>query len=74
MFQFQFGIPRGHKGDKGESGPSNTLSIGTVSSGDAASATITGDAPNQTLNLVLPKGDKGDTGETGAQGPKGDTG
>lgn len=40
-------------------------------SGDTASATITGDSPNQTLNLVLPKGDKGDTGEAGAQGADG---
>lgn len=42
-------------------------------SGDTASATITGDSPNQTLNLVLPKGDKGDTGEAGAQGADGIT-
>lgn len=34
------------------------LSIGTVSSGDSSSATITGDYPNKTLNLVLEKGDK----------------
>ena len=39
----------------------NTLSIGSVSSGTTASATITGTAPNQTLNLVLPKGDTGAT-------------
>lgn len=48
----------------------NTLSIGTVTTGEAgsqASATITGIAPNQTLNLVIPKGD------TGAQGPTGAT-
>lgn len=44
-----------------------------MSSGDTAAATITGDAPNQTLNLVLPKGDKGDTGEDGAQGTDGIT-
>jgi hypothetical protein len=40
------------------------LSIGTVTSGDSAGATITGDAPNQVLNLVLPKAEKGDTGGT----------
>lgn len=28
--------------------------------GEVASATIEGEAPNQILNLVLPKGDKGD--------------
>lgn len=44
------------------------LSVGTVTSGAAASATITGTSPSQVLNLVLPKGDKGDTGQTGAAG------
>ncbi len=42
-----------------------------------ASATITGEAPNQVLNLVLEKGDKGETGEKGATGdtgPKGEQG
>lgn len=46
------------------------LSIGTVTSGDTASATIT----DGKLNLVLPKGDKGDTGAQGPQGAKGDPG
>ena len=56
---FQFGIPKGKP---------NTLSIGTVTTGEAgtqASATITGDAPSQTLNLTIPQGLKGDTGATG---------
>lgn len=56
---FDFGIPKGDKGDTGATGPANTLSIGTVVSGATADATITGTAPNQTLNLVLPKGDPG---------------
>ncbi len=43
-------------------GPANSLEIGTVTEGPA-SATITGDAPSQTLNLMLPKGNDG------AQGP-----
>ena len=63
--------PQGEKGDKGDTGatgatgatgpagPANTLSIGTVTQGTEAEATITGAAPNQTLNLVLPKGDAG---------------
>ena len=57
------------KGEQGETGPANTLSIGTVTTGEAgtqASATITGESPNQTLNLVIPKGDKGDTGPVGS--------
>ena len=75
-----FTIPRGAdgtdgapgaKGDTGDPGPANTLTIGTVTSGDEASAEITGAAPNQTLNLVLPKGDKGDTGAAGSDGADG---
>lgn len=61
---------KGDTGSQGATGPANVLSIGTVTSG-AAAATITGTAPNQTLNLTLPKGDKGDTGDVGPQGPAG---
>ena len=71
VYKLTFGLPRGEKGATGATGPANTLAIGTVTKGTEASATITGYAPNQTLNLVLPKGDKGDkgaTGETGATG------
>ena len=75
--------PQGPKGDKGATGatgatgpagPANTLSIGTVTQGTEAEATITGASPNQTLNLVLPKGDKGEKGDTGATGPQGPQG
>lgn len=55
----------------GPPGPSNNLSIGSVSKGENASASITGDSPNQVLNLVLPKGDPGPQGDVG---PKGDPG
>lgn len=44
-------------GPRGYTGPANVLQIGTVQGGDNAAATITGSAPSQTLNLVLPKGD-----------------
>lgn len=50
-------------GTDGAAGPANTLSIGTVTSGATADATITGTSPNQTLNLVLPKGDPADPPE-----------
>ena len=61
---------KGEKGEKGDTGPigDNQLTIGTVTSGETASAEIVGTSPNQTLNLVLPKGDKGDTGEQGEPG------
>lgn len=38
-------------------GPANSLSVGTVTTGSPAAATITGDAPEQVLNLTLPKAD-----------------
>ena len=60
--------PAGSTGATGATGPANTLSIGTVTEG-AAAATITGTAPNQTLNLVVPKGNTGATGSTGPAGP-----
>lgn len=65
---------KGEQGVAGPSGPANTLSIGEVTKGDNASATITGDAPNQTLNLVLPKGDQGPQGVAGPKGEQGSTG
>ena len=52
----------------------NGLSIGTVSTGDEASATITGSSPYQKLNLVLPRGEQGPQGEAGPQGPAGQDG
>lgn len=75
-----FTIPRGQQGQQGatgadgadgadgEPGPANTLTIGTVTTGEPgaqAAATITGESPNQVLNLTIPRG------ETGAQGPAG---
>ena len=41
--------------DPGVAGPPNTLTIGTVTVGDSASASITGISPNQILNLVYPR-------------------
>jgi len=41
--------------DPGVAGPSNVLTVGTVTSGPAA-VTITGTSPNQVLNFVLPVG------------------
>lgn len=67
----------GATGPQGAVGPANVLTIGSVTSGKVASATITGEAPNQVLNLVLEKGDKGETGDkgaTGATGPQGEQG
>ena len=46
---------KGDKGDTGANGPANTLSIGTVDrTACNPTATVTGTAPNQTLNLGIP--------------------
>ena len=58
----------GEKGDRGDIGPSTTINIGTVNTsepGAPAAASMSGTAPNQTLNLTLPRGLKGDKGDTG---------
>ena len=50
------------QGPAGQAGAPNTLSIGSVVTGDAdapAAATIEGEAPNQILNLVIPRGASG---------------
>jgi hypothetical protein len=75
----------GLQGIQGEIGPANTLTVGTVEAAedDTAEVTITGDAPEQTINFVMPRGlqgiqgvpgERGEVGETGSVGPKGDTG
>lgn len=52
----------GATGPQGPAGPANVLTIGSVTSGEVASATIIGESPNQVLNLVLKQGEKGDSG------------
>ena len=42
--------------DAGVAGPANVLTLGTVTAGVPASVSITGIAPSQTLNFVLPVG------------------
>ena len=73
-YTLNFTIPKGDKGDKGDVGAKGqdgitpTLSIGTVTTGNAgsnASVTMTGNSPNYTLNFTIPKGDKGDSGSGG---------
>ena len=57
---------KGPKGDDGGPGPANTLAIGTVTTsapGGSAAATITGAAPDQTLDLTIPRGAAGPTTE-----------
>lgn len=57
----------GPQGAPGDTGPANSLSIGTVATGDPgtnASASITGTAPDQTLSLTIPRGATGNFGVT----------
>lgn len=55
------------RGPEGPAGPANTLTKGTVGyveDPEDADFTITGAAPNQTLNLLLPRGESGAGGVT----------
>lgn len=56
----------GPKGEKGDPGATPNLTIGTVTTGTDAAATITGTAEAPVLNLTLPKGEKGDKGDPGS--------
>ena len=54
---------RGAKGDKGEKGATPNLTVGTVTTleaGQNATASITGESPDLTLNLGIPKGADGE--------------
>lgn len=58
----------GADGADGEPGPANTLTVGTVTTGEPgtdAEVEIAGEAPNQTVNFKIPRG------ATGQQGPAG---
>lgn len=57
-----------HEAQQGPPGPPNVLEIGTVTTlapGEAATASITGTTPTQTLNLGIPAGETGAKGDTG---------
>ena len=64
--QGEQGIP----GQDGADGITYTPTIGTVTSGNTASASVTvnKDTSTATFNFVIPKGDKGDKGDIGASG------
>lgn len=55
----------GAAGAAGAPGTSDNISIGSVTSGVTASASITGTSPNKFLNLVLQQGAAGATGAKG---------
>ncbi len=55
---------QGPKGEPGEKGDTPNLTIGSVSTGTEAAATITGTAEAPVLNLTLPKSNTGEKGLT----------
>jgi hypothetical protein len=54
--KFNFSLPRGLTGG---SGPANSLSVGSVSTGATAAVSISGAAPSQSLSFVLQPGPTG---------------
>lgn len=52
----------GSDGTDGVDGQSPTITIGTVTQGATASATLTGTYPNYILNLTIPQGEQGESG------------
>lgn len=71
------GCIQGPAGDKGEDGIAATITIGTVTTGEAntqANVENVGNSNNAIFNFVIPKGQKGDKGDTGEQGKNGQNG
>ena len=54
LVTFSFGIPKGKEGEKGEKGDPINLEVGSVVSGKYPSVELVGEAPNQTINFVIP--------------------
>jgi microcystin-dependent protein len=66
---FDFGIPKGDKGDTGDPGAAATIAAGNVTTlpaGSSATVTNTGTSSAAVFEFGIPKGDKGDTGNPGA--------
>lgn len=67
-YQINLGIPRGQtgaQGTPGQDGQTPTISVGSVTTldpGQDATAEITGETPNLTLNLGIPEGQPGQDG------------
>ena len=66
QLNFDFKIPRGKDGEKGDPGVSVTVGkTTTLAAGEAASVTNSGTASDPILNFEIPRGAKGDKGEPG---------
>lgn len=65
------------RGIQGIAGPSNVLTVGTVTTGapgSSAAVTITGTSPSQQIDFTIPQGPVGATGPQGPAGPQGPSG
>ena len=67
-YSLKFAIPKGDKGEKGNTGASITLTAGTtttLAAGSQATTSMTQSGNDYTLNFGIPQGTKGDKGEKG---------
>jgi len=66
-------IPRGPRGYQGPAGPAPDIqtSVTPLTAGSTPTVTVSGTAPNFTLNFGLPAGATGPSGAPGAPGPAG---
>ena len=71
---FNFSIPKGEKGNTGDTGPRGeaaTVSVGTTTTGDpggSASVTNSGTSSDAVFNFVIPRGQQGTPGQDGSPG------
>ena len=68
---FDFGIPKGPKGDPGTAGAGATVAAGTtttLAAGSSATVTNSGTSTAAVFDFGIPKGDKGDPGSAGTPG------
>lgn len=71
---FNFGIPKGDKGDNGDPGAAAIVSVGSTSTlpaGSSATVINSGTSSAAVFDFGIPKGDTGDTGAPGADGADG---
>ena len=71
---FNFGIPKGDKGDNGDPGAAATVSVGSTSTlpaGSSASVINSGTSSAAVFDFSIPKGDTGAAGQDGTDGVDG---
>lgn len=66
-YVLNLGIPKGSDGVQGKDGDTPMFGIGTVTSGDSVSVTLTGEPPNYILNFTFPSENVGGMTEEQSQ-------